>query len=740
MQQQRKRLFNKQIVTLIPTGKGGGEGEIYTVLKEPHLYAKVYHSHVLTEAHVEKVTVMMKNPPNDLMAAKGHLSVAWPVDLLCPIGGGKIDGFLMPRVDGGHPLVDCYNPQDRYKNFPRFDYFCLHRAAYNLVSAVCALHNGGYVIGDVNESNILIFETGLVTLVDTDSFQVRDSNGKCYPCPVGKPEFTPPELQGQRLRNINRTFEHDYFGLAVLIFQLLMEGWHPFDGVFQGAGDAPEWKARIKAGHFPHGNKSVPYRPADTTPPFNILHPNLRQLFVRCFEDGHNNPKKRPNAQEWIRALQDAEKDLVACSVNAQHRYGSHLSSCPWCDRKKQLQGLDPFPPLSRRQASTPIQIPLPPAIPNSLGLGLPSVTPSQFPSQTTNTQKQPSSLPRTPTPPTPNTIAPRTVQPTTPINKGLITVGAAVLVGLAGYWYWISRPDPFIQATEIAEKAVELGKSAKTSDEWFALASQWKQASDMMASIPTRHQYYESAQKFVASYHQNSEMALQEVEKLRREAEDKRQKTEKLRREAKDKRQKTEKLRREAEEQRQKEIASTVGVNYTKLRELLEAEKWAEANEETYEVFNKVAEETTDRSIFIIGRIRADYMPKFPCKDLRTIDRLWVKNSKNHFGFSVQKRVWKSLGGTNEWVKENTLTFNNYHFPKILTKYQFALGWKEEGRGYWKDSGMWLTLQRIYNDQAPKKGQLPTLGWGDHIYDGHFMGSDFPSAMSARLSECNIQ
>jgi hypothetical protein len=43
---------------------------------------------------------------------------------------------------------------------------------------------------------------------------------------------------------------------------------------------------------------------------------------------------------------------------------------------------------------------------------------------------------------------------------------------------------------------------------------------------------------------------------------------------------------------------------------------------------------------------------PSIRCSDLRTIDRLWVKYSDGRFGFSVQKRIWESVGGkpdTNE-------------------------------------------------------------------------------------------
>ena len=62
-----------------------------------------------------------------------------------------------------------------------------------------ALHERGYVVGDVNESNILVNRGALVTLIDTDSFQVRSAE-QVYRCRVGKPEYTPPELQRAALR------------------------------------------------------------------------------------------------------------------------------------------------------------------------------------------------------------------------------------------------------------------------------------------------------------------------------------------------------------------------------------------------------------------------------------------------------------------------------------------------------------------------------------------------------------
>lgn len=337
-----QRQSNGQVITLDAEIGGGGEGKIYTVSHDRALVAKVYHQANLDSAH--KLAVMFANPPEDPTVQQGHVSIAWPVDLL-RTDRGQIVGFLMPRVSQVRPIHEFYTPKSRRQHCPFFNYLYLHRTARNLAAAVSALHNRGYVIGDVNESNILVSRTAMVTLVDTDSFQVRDrKNQSIYYCPVGKPEFTPPEMQGKAFRKLDRTPQQDRFGLAVLIFQLLMEGTHPFAGVYSGRDDPPPIEGRIAAGHFPYGTRRVPYRPMPVAPKFELLSPQLQRLFVRCFEDGHTDPDARPDARTWVQALEEAEQSLVMCATNPQHRYGYHLHSCPWCDRAGQLNGRDPFP------------------------------------------------------------------------------------------------------------------------------------------------------------------------------------------------------------------------------------------------------------------------------------------------------------------------------------------------------------------------------------------------------------
>jgi DNA-binding helix-hairpin-helix protein with protein kinase domain len=225
-----------------------------------------------------------------------------------------------------------------------FHYGYLMRAARNLAVTVRCLHDWGYVIGDLSAANLLVSPRALVTLVDTDSCQVPAAD-RVFRCAVGTPEYTPPELQGARFADVDRDPAHDAFGLAVLIFQLLMQGTHPFAGVFTGHGEPASVPARIAAGHWPYAReRAIPYRPSPHAPPWETLPPVVQEMFQLCFEVGHADRLRRPNALAWQRALRAAEQQLTTCPANPQHFYEQALAHCPWCAIALQ-QGRDSFPP-----------------------------------------------------------------------------------------------------------------------------------------------------------------------------------------------------------------------------------------------------------------------------------------------------------------------------------------------------------------------------------------------------------
>ncbi len=159
---------------------------------------------------------------------------------------------------------------------------------------------------------------------------------------------------------------------------------------------------------------------------------------------------------------------------------------------------------------------------------------------------------------------------------------------------------------------------------------------------------------------------------------------------------------RREQQPPRQKidDLSSDKGVDYTRLRDLLKDGEWKEADQETLKVMLKAAKREKE------GWLDIDSIEQFPCTDLRTIDQLWVKYSNGRFGFSVQKRVWESVGGNPN--------------GDLGTWYDFGerVGWRKRGFNLeenWRDYN-----ELIFNVQAPK-GHLPVSVVSEYLALDYF-------------------
>ncbi|WP_293128219.1 serine/threonine-protein kinase [Microcoleus sp. bin38.metabat.b11b12b14.051] len=163
--------------------------------------------------------------------------------------------------------------------------------------------------------------------------------------------------------------------------------------------------------------------------------------------------------------------------------------------------------------------------------------------------------------------------------------------------------------------------------------------------------------------------------------------------------------------------VISAVGMDYINLRNLLAAKKWKEADEETERVMLKVAGREKE------GWLEEKHMDNFPCEDLRTIDQLWVKYSNGRFGFSVQKRIYQSLGGTREYNTE------------VWEKYGDKVGWRKKNS--------WLYYNDLtFSEKAPE-AHLPALWAGPRCLSWRggvwWCLLCFASSLASRLVDCNI-
>ncbi|HET7506107.1 MAG TPA: hypothetical protein VFK02_34040 [Kofleriaceae bacterium] len=302
----------------------GGEGAVFDVAGQPALVAKLYDN-APDQDKADKLRSMLASGAQDLTRV-----AAWPITTLHDRPSGPLRGFVMPKIVGHKEIHKLYGPSHRQREFPDANWAFLIHTAANCAAAFETIHGMKHLMGDVNPGNVLVSAQALVTLIDCDSFQVQ-FNGRTFRCEVGVPEYTPPELQGLVFRNVSRTENHDRFGLAVLIFHLLFMGRHPFAGRHSGPGDMTLDRA-IRECRFPFartagGRKGMD--PPPLAPTLDIVTPAVASLFERAFQDPGQGI--RPSANEWHAALDDLERQLLACPRERAHRYARHLSACPWC-------------------------------------------------------------------------------------------------------------------------------------------------------------------------------------------------------------------------------------------------------------------------------------------------------------------------------------------------------------------------------------------------------------------------
>jgi DNA-binding helix-hairpin-helix protein with protein kinase domain len=245
----------------------------------------------------------------------------------------------MPRISGCEPIHKAYGPTHRKEVFPHADWRFLVRTAKNLAAAFFVIHKFGYVIGDVNEGNILVDDKACVRLIDCDSFQVRAKDQLFY-CEVGVAQFTPPEIQKSKHFRMERSANHDNFGLSILIFQLLFFGRHPYSGVYSGKEDMPIEKA-IAEFRFAYSKNS--HIKAIAPPPnsvgLSVVPATIAGHFEDAFSESGARASGRPGAGDWWDALEILEKKMRQCTSDSSHTYYSGLSSCPWC-RLEEVSGV----------------------------------------------------------------------------------------------------------------------------------------------------------------------------------------------------------------------------------------------------------------------------------------------------------------------------------------------------------------------------------------------------------------
>ena len=283
----------------------GGEGAVYLVDGDPGSVVKIWHQGSAPQDADAKFRYMVNNPVERGMGATWRIT--WPQHLV--IDNGVVAGYTMPILDRNEAWEDIVEYYNRLAarstgtaQAREIQIGDRVRMAQNLALGFKAVHEAGYVIGDVNEKNVSVNRQNDIAMVDCDSYNFTDPvTGRIFANSVGRNEFQAPEYKGS---SAMRTPNHDIFGLAIIIFHLLT-GYHPY-GVVTGqhAQDYPQTEQRISAWLFPPASGGK----VTATPQYDAAWEGLtdkeKELFLRCF-DKANEGQPRPAPEEWYLALED---------------------------------------------------------------------------------------------------------------------------------------------------------------------------------------------------------------------------------------------------------------------------------------------------------------------------------------------------------------------------------------------------------------------------------------------------
>jgi hypothetical protein len=79
-------------------------------------------------------------------------------------------------------------------------------------------------------------------------------------------------------------------------------------------------------------------------------------------------------------------------------------------------------------------------------------------------------------------------------------------------------------------------------------------------------------------------------------------------------------------------------------LENYLASQEWEKADVETRDLILKITKRKWFGEWLVYLKIEGDPIRNFPCGYLTSIDHLWVKYSRGHFGFSIQRQIFERI------------------------------------------------------------------------------------------------
>lgn len=321
----------------------GSEGTVYKVIQSGKC-VKIFHSSEIAKEKEDKITFM-----TGVSSLKKHANLSWPQECIYDSSENFIGYVMNCAPEGSTPLTSYFNAR-----MYELDTHLLVHCAMNLVRTCLDLHKEGITICDFNPNNFLISKKGECFFVDTDNFQFRTTGNREYKPAVACSMYQNKDLQellsdgmssGMSLSKIVPGFPYgsfnrktDIWAVCVLVFQILMNGTHPFTGKYDGENISLE--VNIYHDYAPYFGKGNSYDIAADKPSISVMSKELQNFFYNIFF-GNFEPEK--TEEKFLSVLNTYSHSLTNhCGVKKNHHYLSHINNCPWCKIDREKNKIEP--------------------------------------------------------------------------------------------------------------------------------------------------------------------------------------------------------------------------------------------------------------------------------------------------------------------------------------------------------------------------------------------------------------
>src|SRR5450830_795621 len=319
--------------------KSGGAGSVYLLPGAPTQVAKLYHPHLDRVQNRRKLEAMLElSPelPDQLENGRRYVQIAWPQAAVFD-GEGGFAGFVMPLLDMAQTAELEHIMQERQARAAGLPTGLGPKLtlAANLAAVIDALHQQQHYVVDLKPVNLRFYRDSLyIAMLDCDGFSIQ-GNAERFPAEQFTVDYLAPEFQRKGMP-AGAEPAQDRFALAVVIFQLLNFGIHPYSGRPANPQVPTDIPGRIRDGYYAYGVQRQKLMAPNATSGHALMPPELRAMFDRAFG---NSPKAvRPSAADWAQLLrtyaQRSGGKLTVCKRNPEHQHFTGLG-CAACARDR---------------------------------------------------------------------------------------------------------------------------------------------------------------------------------------------------------------------------------------------------------------------------------------------------------------------------------------------------------------------------------------------------------------------